>query len=218
MSDVRSKIAKRLRQLRQAKDWTIEETASRLSAISSATISASRYGNWEQGIRAPKLEQFAELGELFSKPAAYIAGLSDHDGVASESSSHVVPKSSSLGRQADLTQADESLALSRELLAELHLSANRILLIRVGDSSMKGTADEGDRVLIDLSVTSVTRDDLFALLVNGRILLRWIRQDLLGKFIVQAADNDRYPNQNLTSEELGNLTIIGRVALIGRIY
>jgi transcriptional regulator with XRE-family HTH domain len=220
MSDLRKQIAKRLRQLRQAKDWTIEETTRRLSAISSESISPSRYGNWEQGIRAPKLEQFVELGSLFGKPAAYIAGLSNNDGTAPEAARYMVPRPPTVSTRTgplDLSQADDAFAFSLDLIDGLGLNRDKLLLIKMGDSSMPGVADEGDRVLIDLSVTTVTRDDLFALLVNGRVLLRWIRQELTGGYVVQAEARDRYPDQHLSSEELANLSVLGRAVVLGRI-
>ena len=71
--------------------------------------------------------------------------------------------------------------------------------------------------MIDLAVTSVTRDDLFALLVNGRVLIRWIRQELTGGYVVQDEDRERYPDQQLSLMELSNLTIIGRAVIVGNI-
>lgn len=220
MSDLRKHIARRLRQLRTARDWTVDETARNLSAVSKDTISASRYGNWEQGIRSPKLEQFVDLGNLFNVPAAYLAGLSNDDGTAPEAERYMVPKPTVISTpagQLDLAQADDSFAFSLELLESMGLNRNKLLLIRQGDASMSGRIEEGDRVLIDLSVTGVTRDDLFALLVNGRVLIRWIRQELTGGYVVQAEDRERYPDQQLSLMELSNLTIIGRAVIVGNI-
>ncbi|SER26179.1 Helix-turn-helix domain-containing protein [Azotobacter beijerinckii] len=220
MSDLRKQIAKRLRMLRQAKEWTLEECARSLSNISSETITPSRYGNWEQGIRTPKLEQFVELGTLFGKPPAYIAGLTNNDGNAPEAGNYIIPKPTTISTrlgQLDLAQADDSLAISLELLASLGLDRNKVLLIRAIDSSMTGLIERGDRVLIDLSVSSVTRDDLFAILVGDRIQLRWIRQPVTGGYLVQAEDRNNYPDQSLSASELSNLTILGRAVIITQI-
>lgn len=220
MSDLRDLIAKRIRQLRHARGWTAEETARRMSEFSSETIAPSRYGNWEQGIRAPRLEQFVELGMLFGVSPAYIAGLSNNDGSAPEASRYVLPNPPTITTPAgplSLEQADDSFAISLDLLQEQGLNRNKLLMIRAEDSSMAGTIDEGDRVLVDTSTNRVTRDDIFAILVNGRIILRWIRHALIGGYKVQAEDRERYPDQAINAEDLEQLTIIGRAAIISRI-
>lgn len=220
MSDLRKIISQRLRQLRHAREWTVEETTRRLSSISSETIGPSRYGNWEQGIRAPRLEQFVELGALFGVTPAYVAGLTCDDGSGPEAERYTVPNPPTISTPAgplSLAQGDDSLAISLELIAERGLNRSQLQLIRADDASMAGVIDSGDRVLIDLSVTRVTRDDIFALLVNGRVLLRWIRNALPSGYRLQAEDQARYPDQLLSADDLAQLTILGRVALIARL-
>lgn len=214
MSDLRKVIATRLRRLRQSNGWTIDETCRRLSRISSETIGMSRYGNWEQAVRAPRLEQFVELGALFGVSPAYIAGLSSDDGSAPEASRYTVPAPATVSTPSgplSLSQIDDSFALGLELLDSLDLNRNRVAMIRVVDTNMQGVISEGDRVLIDLDATRVTRDDIFALLVNGNVTLRWIRHALTGGYTVQGEASEP---QTLTAEELSQLTILGRVALI----
>lgn len=219
MTDIRRKIAQRIRACRTAEDWTVEETARRLSQISSETITPSRYGNWEQQIRTPKIEQFVELGVLFKKNPEWIGGLSDNDGTAPEASLYTVPKPVGIPTaQGVLDVGDDSLAFKRTFLDELGLDHNRLLPFVAQDNSMRGIIEEGDRVLIDRTATSVQqRDDLFGLMINGRVWLRWIRQDLEGGYKIQAEDRDNYPDQLLTAEKLASLQILGRVNIITHI-
>lgn len=216
MSDLRKVISTRLRRLRQSNGWTIDETCRRLSQVSSETIGTSRYGNWEQAVRAPRLEQFVELGSLFGVSPAYIAGLSGDDGSAPEASRYTVPAPAAVSTPVgplNLDQIDDAFALSIDLLDSLGLNRNKIAMIRVIDDSMQGIINKGDRVLIDLDTTRVTRDDIFALLTNGQVILRWIRHALTGGYTVQGEAGEQR-DQNLTAEGLSQLTILGRVALI----
>jgi len=215
MSDLRKIISTRLRQLRHAREWTVEETTRRLSALSSETINPSRYGNWEQGIRAPRLEQFVELGALFGVAPAYIAGISGDDGSSPEASRYTVPTPAAITTPAGpmaLEQIDDSFAISLELIDSLGLNRNRLAMVRAEDDNMAGVIEKGDRVLIDMGSTSVTRDDIFALLINSRVRFRWIRHALTGGYTVQ--DESGKEKADMTAEGLSKLTIIGRAAAI----
>lgn len=214
MTDIRRKIAQRIRACRTAAGWTVEDTATRLSRISSETISPSRYGNWEQQIRTPKIEQFVELAALFKSNAAYLAGLTDNDGTAPEAGLYCVPKPTGIATTTGVLDiGDDSLAYRLTFLEGLKLDRSQLLPVAVPDSSMRGILEESDLVLIDRSVTTVTRDDLFALMVNGRLWLRWIRQGIDGTYSIQAEDRDNYPDQVMDADKLSTLHIIGRVKI-----
>lgn len=218
MTDIRRKIAQRIRSCRSAAGWTVEETARRLSLISSETITGSRYGNWEQQIRTPKIEQFVELGALFKTSGAYLAGLTDNDGSAPEEGMYCVPKPPGIPTAAGVMDVgDDSLAYRLTFLEALKLDRNQLLPVAMPDNSMRGVIEESDLVLIDCTVTSVTRDDLFALMINGRLWIRWIRQDIGGDYMIQAEDRVSYPDQAMTAEKLAALHILGRVKITSHI-
>ncbi len=215
--DFRKVIGARLREQRQARQWTVEETVRRLSAIAGETIIPTRYGNWEQGQRSPRHEQFFSLAELFGVPAAYLAGFSTDNGSGPEIGEYTVPNQPLVctsGGLVGLEQADDALAIKLSLLESNHLDRSKLLLIRAADDSMAGLISEGDRVLVDLSKTTVTGDDIFAILVNGRAIFRWIRPQLTGGYLAQAEKRDRHPDQALTDETLAKLNILGRVAMV----
>jgi transcriptional regulator with XRE-family HTH domain len=218
MFDIKDKITPRLKACRAHKGWTFAETAAELAKITGTKFSTSRYGNWELGINIPPLEMLFILGKLFGKPPAYLAGLTDDDGTSPETRKYSVPSQSTVPSPNGLVKlGDNALAFRSSFLDSIKLSKEKILLVVAPDDSMAGIIEEGDRALIDLSETTVTRNDIFAIMVNSRLWLRWIRQTLEGNYAIQAEHPDRYPDQTLTPEQLGGLHIIGRVRMINHL-
>lgn len=218
MSDIRKKIGARLKACRTANGWTFNETAGRLSVITGQKVIPSRYGNWELAINTPPLDQLIGLGTLFGKPPAWIGAISDNDGTAPESGRYTVPPlsyASTAGGAVDL--GVDAFAPSVAWLEEIKLDRARMLLVAAPDASMAGVIEQGDLAMIDTSATSVCRDDLFALMIGGRLWLRWIRQEIDGSYCIQAEDRERYPDQQMTAEKLATLHILGRVKLITHI-
>lgn len=215
MFDIKDVISARLKACRAQKGWTFAETAAELSRITGAKFIPSRYGNWELGINIPPLEMIYVLGALYGKPGAYLAGLTDDDGTSPETRKYAIPAQSTVPSPNGLINlGDNALAFRLRFLESIKLDKEKILLVIAPDDSMAGIIEEGDRALIDLSETAVTRDDMFAIMVNGRLWLRWIRQTLKGDFVIQAQQSARYPDQTLTNEELASLHILGRVRMI----
>lgn len=215
MFDIKDKITVRLKACRAQKGWTFAETAAELSKITGKPFIPSRYGNWELGINIPPLDMLYVLGTLFGKPAAFLSGLTDDDGTSPETRQYAIPATSTVPTACGLVDlGEDALAFHMRFLDSIKLDKEKILLVAAPDDSMSGIIEEGDLALIDLTETAVTRDDMFAIIVNGRLWLRWIRQTLKGDFEVQAQQSARYPNQPLTPAELASLHILGRVRLI----
>lgn len=218
MSDIRKKIGARLKSCRAAQGWTFSETAARLSIIAGQKVIPSRYGNWELAINIPPLDQLIALGILFGKPPAWIGAISDNDGTAPEAGRYTVPPLSAVPTPAGAIDLGvTSYAPSIEWLEEIKLDKARMLLVTAPDDSMTGVIEQGELAMIDTSATRVCRDDLFALLISGRLWIRWIRQGLDGSYSIQAEASDRYPDQLMTAEKLESLHILGRVKLITHI-
>lgn len=215
MFDIRTKISARLKACRHQKDWTFAESASRLGVIVGKPVITSRYGNWELGINIPPLEMFIGLGKLFGKPPAWLSGLSDDDGEAPETQNYAVPPLSTVPSDSGtIDLGEDALAFHSSFLERNGLRRENILLVEAPDEAMTGIINQGDLALIDLTETRVTRNDIFAIMVKGRLWLRWIRQEIDGDYAIQAEKRDRYPDQPLTAEKLDNLHILGRVRLI----
>lgn len=217
MSELRKIVAQRIKRCRQEKGWTIDETARRLSEVSGERVTGSRYSNWEQELRLPAPEQIIQLGEAFGVPPAWLQGFTSNDSLSPVSTNYVTANSPSISTKAGLisvAQASDATAYNLDYLERRGLNKNKLLAIRQLDASMTGVIEEGDEVLLNREVTTVQGADLFGIVVNGSIWIRWIRPQIGGVFILAAQDRDHYPDQPLTAEELEALDIVGRVARI----
>ncbi|RCL22996.1 hypothetical protein C6A77_19350 [Pseudomonas sp. AFG_SD02_1510_Pfu_092] len=215
MFDLRSKISARLKACRAHKGWTFAETATRLGEAMGAKVIPSRYGNWELGENLPPLSMLIGMGKIFDKPPAYLGGLSDDDGDAPETSGYVVPPLSTVPSAAGVVDiGDSALAFQKDFLEANDLDRQNILVLSAPDDSMSPRIRKNDRVLIDLSETVVSHDDMFAIMISGRPRLRWIRQDLDGNYVIQAEQREYYPDETVTAAKLKALHILGRVRMI----
>lgn len=218
MFDIRRKISPRLKASRAHKGWTFLEASEHLSVLVGKKVIPSRYGNWELGQNIPPLDMFLHLGKLYGLPPAYLAGLTDDDGSAPEPRNYCVPPTAPIPTpQGIIDLGDDSIAFRPAFLESIKLQRNQVLMVKAPDDSMANTIEEGDLVLIDLRETAVTRNDMFAIMVNGRLWLRWIRQTLEDDYIIQAEDSDRYPDTLVTKEKLEDLYILGRIRMVHRI-
>ncbi|MET4696916.1 S24 family peptidase, partial [Endozoicomonas lisbonensis] len=108
----------------------------------------------------------------------------------------------------------DNVAFHQGYLANRGLDESKLLLLRVSDNAMGDIAAEGDEVLIDQKETTVAKTDLFALVVNGRIWIRWIRPELDGSFSVASENQELYPSVSMP--DLERVNIIGRVCRISK--
>lgn len=217
MSELRKIVAQRIKRCRQDKGWTIDETARRLSVVSGERVTGSRYSNWEQELRMPAPEQIIQLGEAFGVPPAWLQGFTSNDSLSPVATNYVTANSPSITTKAGLlgvAQASEATAYSLDYLEKRGLNKNKLLAIRQLDGSMAGVIDEGAEVLLNREATTVQGADLFGIVVNGSIWIRWIRPQIDGTFTLAAQDREQYPDQQLTAEQLEKLDIVGRVARI----
>lgn len=215
MPELKQKIAARIRQARNEKGWTIDETSRQLG------ITVSRFSNWEQAIRTPKHEQVVQLANLFGKNPGWIAGYIDNQGETANGLDYATANLQYLPNNKQgvefVEQVSNSTAFKIEYLKERGLEENKISLVKVIDDSMADELFEGDEVLIDQTTKTPKTNDLFAILVNGQIWIRRIRPELDGGFTICAGDSTRWPDQKVTSpEELAKLDIVGRVCRIMR--
>lgn len=209
-------IGQRLRMCRKQKGWTTEDVANRLN------ITKSRYSNWEQGLRSPKQEQIFDLADIFDKAPAWIAGYSDVEAQPANSLHFVALNESTISLKdtiLKLQSVSDSSALNINYIKRRGLNENKLTMLLAPDSSMAGDKDiiiEGDEILIDRTHTTPNKADLFAILVNDQIWIRWIRPEITGTYTIAAEDKENYPDKHLSLEELSELKIVGRVTRICR--
>jgi transcriptional regulator with XRE-family HTH domain len=215
MTDLRKLIAGRIRKCRKDSGLTLTQAAQQLSAISGEAVSLPRFSNWETTIepKIPSLHLFPYLAKIFNVSAAYLAGFEDVPRRDFADSDYVtsVRTIALHGQRLEVEGADDSLAFRRAFAEELGVPVEKLLVIKQIDDSMRDTLGRGDRAVIDTRQTRVKGKDLFGLLVNGDVWLRWIRPEVNGAYTIAADDSDQYPDQQLTAEELADFQIIGRV-------
>ncbi|AWG87361.1 helix-turn-helix domain-containing protein [Vibrio parahaemolyticus] len=134
MPELKQKIARRIRQARNEKGWTIDETSRQLG------ITISRFSNWEQAIRTPKHEQIVQLANLFGKNPAWIAGYIDNQGETANSLDYVTASLQYLptnkGEVNLVEQVSNSTAFKIDYLKERGLTENKVSLVKLIDDSM----------------------------------------------------------------------------------
>lgn len=217
MSELRKIVAARIRQCRQDKGWTLDETARRLSDVSGERFTVSRYSNWEQELRMPMPEQIIQLGEVFGKPPAWMQGFTSNDSLSPVSTEYVTANSPSIPTKRGVIpvpQASNATAYHLEYIERRGLNKNKLLAIRQLDGSMAGVIEEGAEVLLSRDASSVQGADLFGIVVNGSIWIRWIKPQIDGTFTLSAQDRAQYPDEQMTAEQLEKLDIVGRVCRI----
>lgn len=218
MFDIRHKISARLKACRAAKGWTFQETAQHLSAIVKIKVGTSRYGNWELGTNIPPNDMLLAMGQLFGKPAAWLGALSDDDGSSPQASLYTVPTAEPISTSNGMIElASDALAFRKTFLESNKMDRDRLLLVAAPDDSMSGVITKDDQVLIDLTDTRVLHDDLFALIINGRLWLRWIRQNIDGSYCIQAELRERFPDEQVSAQTMESMHILGRVRLIAHL-
>ena len=97
----------------------------------------------------------------------------------------------------------------------LGVSIRDLALISVIGDSMEPTLSEGDVVLLDMTTKSVLDGSIYALQLNGGLLVKRIQRKLDGSVVVKS-DNARYDMEVVSEDKADRLKIIGRVVWVGR--
>lgn len=98
---------------------------------------------------------------------------------------------------------------------ELHVNSEQLYLLSVEGESMSPKLNPGDVLLIDHADTIVMKDGIYALQMDGALLVKYL-QRLPDRRIKVISDNPKYEPFELSLDKLGkNLDIIGRVVWLG---
>lgn len=211
--DIKNVIAQRLRNCRAEQGLTAEEVAKRLNIL------PSRYSNWELAIRTPKDQQVFDLADLYNKPPAWIAGFSDQETQPVDTRNFIAVNQATINvndTTVTLETTSNTTAFNLSYIEQRGLNENKLTSIYATDDSMTGLVNEGDELLIDRTLNTVSKVDMFAMLVNSQVWIRWIRPEIDGSYTIAAEDSAHYPDNKLTADEMKKLHIIGRVARISR--
>ena len=112
-------------------------------------------------------------------------------------------------------QIVDYLAFKREWISRVATDPKRLALIEAAGDSMMPTIHSGDLLLIDLCVTRVEQDAIYAINVEGMLYIKRIQKRLDGTVIVKS-DNPAYEEQRFDSAGAEALRIVGRVIWMGK--
>ena len=101
------------------------------------------------------------------------------------------------------------------LVRSLGLDPQQLALIDVRGDSMSPTINDGDLILLDTRQGDHTTEGIYAINLDGRLLVKRLRLRLSGAIEV-ISDNERYGTETIDSEQLAQLHVIGRVVWQGR--
>lgn len=88
------------------------------------------------------------------------------------------------------------------------------LISTVGDS-MEPTLHPGDLLMLDCSVNDVRDNAIYALQVNGTLLIKRLQRRVDGQVIVKS-DNPAYEPEMIGPEAVDSLKVVGRLVWAGR--
>lgn len=106
-------------------------------------------------------------------------------------------------------------AFSREFLARAARgSLDDLTLLPMAGNAMEPTLRDGDLLLIDQSQRAAVCGKVFALAIDGRVLVR--RLDARPGSLLVVADNRDYPLIKIPPAQMHTLRIVGRAVWLGR--
>ena len=97
----------------------------------------------------------------------------------------------------------------------LGVPPQNLALISVIGDSMEPNLSDGDVVLLDMTTRSVLDGSIYALQLNGGLLVKRIQRRLDGSVAVKS-DNPCYDQEVVSGEMADQLRIVGRVIWVGR--
>lgn len=184
----------------------------RLNQLTKSDIGTSTMSMWEIGARRPKLEAFPALGILYNAPAGWLAALDNGLNAADYFFPPTDPTAAGMQNYSSI--ADNAVAFRASFLNDCSINLQNLILLRMPDDSMPGEVVKGGRVLVDTDQRQIRQRDMFAILDDGQVWVRWIRPEIGQGFSIASSDPIKFPDVRYTAEELEKIQIIGRVVMI----
>lgn len=204
-------LGERLRELRGRHGLKAVDLAN------SINVNRARYSNWELGIRNPQYKELVMLADKLNVNPAYLLGWINDEIYSTHLPIDRATVKRSDGSEVSVPNTTADHAYSNEYLKQRGFQARQLIALIADDDSMKDVVRKGDTVLVDMQRKRSPSRDLFAILINDRVWIRWIRPEIDGEsYTLSAEDSKQYPDQPLSKEQLEALDIIGRVARIER--
>jgi phage repressor protein C with HTH and peptisase S24 domain len=97
----------------------------------------------------------------------------------------------------------------------LRLDPDRVALVETCGDSMEPTIQDGDLLLLDLSMQEIHDNAIYAISMGGGVMVKRIQRIIAGDRIRIISDNPRYQSEDLSTDQVMDLRIIGKVAWHG---
>lgn len=210
MKDVKEFIAPRLRKLREQKNWRIREAAEAIG------VGATAYGNWEQGIRAPRYAEVERAAKVYDVTPEYLVGWTDRDFSMPSGQTFFCPGKRHIevdGQTIDVKNPCLESAVSRDFLNKANLDNNLLMNIYAPDDAMTGVIEKGDEIMINRAETVPAYTNLFAILMHDNVWVRRIRPEPDGSYTMEANNKSIQPD---TKIKLEDIKILGRIVRVCR--
>ncbi|MEQ5835482.1 helix-turn-helix transcriptional regulator [Marinobacter sp. NFXS9] len=119
------------------------------------------------------------------------------------------------GRIADEESPSRELAFRRKWLRFRGLNENELALVFAKGDSMEPTISDNETVLIDTSVKDLSDGQIYVIRNDDHLLVKRI-QKLWNDGVKLLSDNKEYPPQEISSADLEQLEVIGKVVWVGK--
>jgi phage repressor protein C with HTH and peptisase S24 domain len=189
----------------------------------------ARIGNYEKDRREPSLDDLRAIA------AALQASLSEllSDDLVTHGSNISIPfaadefviikqytasGSAGNGHMNEHVEISGGLAFKRSWLQRRGLNAANLHVIYVQGASMEPTIADGNVVLMDESQIEPKNNKIFVIRQpDGELLIKRLIRSLTGTWIIRSDNDDKrqYPDFELSSSEMPELTILGRIVWHG---
>lgn len=182
--------------------------------------SASRVGNYERDLREPNL---ADLRRMASVLGVSLMELIEGDPVMGKPPAvydyevidqYTATGSTGNGHHNEHVEINGGLAFKRAWLTRMNLKPDSLYVIYACGMSMEPTILDGDVVLMDESQTEPRSGKIYVLRrPDGEISIKRLIQTMTGKWIIRSDNDDKrqYPDEEVSSDQVGELQVIGRI-------
>lgn len=93
---------------------------------------------------------------------------------------------------------------------------DQLAIIEVHGDSMWPTLHSGDQVLIDTSQTMIRAPGIYAIDIDGDVVIKRGSRHPVDKVVTIASDNEAYPPYEISEQNAVNLRVLGKAVWTGR--
>lgn len=143
---------------------------------------------------APKTDDYALIGQYSAKGSAGPGFLNEH------------------------VEVRGGLVFKRDWLARMNLKEQHLKVIYAQGSSMEPTISDGDVLLLDESQAQPLNRKVFAIQrPDGDLIIKRLIQTITNGWVIRSDNEDKrqYPDEIASDNEIGHLSILGRIVWHG---